>query len=124
MNIISVHAGFQKSELTDFKKRNEVSQLMDDIKQIHKYIKEQLEADNPDVEMYLDVGDYELICSALEECMAAADRLKQKKKELVQSMNIINSEFGDDLTDEEKAYNYGLKKGIDILDTEISRWLM
>lgn len=97
---------------------------MSDIKQIHKYIKEQLEADNPDVEMYLDVEDYELICTALEEYMTTADRLKKRKKELIQSMYIINSEFGDDLTDEEKAYNYGIKKGIDILDEEISIWTM
>ena len=97
---------------------------MSDIKQIHKYIKEQLESDNPDVEMYLDVEDYELICTVLEECMTAADRLKKRKKELVQSMYIINGEFGDDLTDEENAYNYGIKKGIDILDEEISIWMM
>lgn len=94
---------------------------MNSIKQIRRYLDVQLNKE--DTEIYLDTDDYELILNALEECVAVSDRLKAKKKELVQGMYIINSEFGDDLTPEQKAYNAGVKKGIDFINEEITRWM-
>ena len=95
---------------------------MNDIRSIHQYLKTQLK--HEDAEIYLDYDDYVLINQALEECLGTYDRLVRKRNELVQSMEINSGEFGHSLDRLKKRYNDGIRKGINILNEEIPRWLM
>ena len=95
---------------------------MNSIRNIHQYLKTQLNHEY--AEIYLDYDDYVLIDQALEECLGTYDRLVRKRNELVKSMEMINGEFGHDLDGEQKRYNDGIRKGIDILNEEIPRWIM
>lgn len=95
---------------------------MNSIREIHQYLKSQLKQE--DVEIYLDYDDYVLINQALEECLGTHDRLVRKRNDLIKSMEVINGEFGYSLDGEKKRYNDGIRKGIDILNEEIPRWIM
>lgn len=95
---------------------------MNDIRSIYQYLKTQLK--HEDAEIYLDYDDYVLINQALEECLGTYDRLVRKRNDLVKNMEINSGEFGHSLDEEKKRYNDGIRKGIDILNEEIPRWLM
>ena len=61
-----------------------------------------------------------LISTIRKECKGERiDELEKLKIDIAQSMNIINSEFGHELNNEQKQYNYGLKKALDLANLRL-----
>ena len=50
----------------------------------------------------------------------AIEELEKLIGAMLQNMQIINGEFGDELTNEQESYNDGLRKGIELLREKLS----